>query len=213
MNSLNFQPELVAKCILNTTPRSTIKNAMDLSTTSTLFHRIINSETFFKGLVDLVEANHFLLKGNWSCFKDRYFELRGACLFKTDDFPGAIFGDALVSEEGVEVFSFFHDICNFKLNEVSEFNQIVIPENLRIPPKPTSQDSPFVARSEKYLAINDKTDSSVYIYTPDGSECLNRLDLSGEIYQLTIIDNMLYVLESGGRFYSLIVYNLELTDC
>lgn len=206
MINLHIQPELVARCILSGRSKETIKNAMRLSATSKLFHEFINSSEFFKGLLQSVGDGYIMLKS--SCFKDRYFELRSLCLPKTELFPGAMFGEALVNEDGVEFFSFEEGIEHFKLKEDRELNIITIPENMRgeRDPEYFIRFSPFVERSKDYLAINDRSDSYVYVFKPDGKECLAKYKVEQKIAQISIQGNRLFVVSVGA---TLSVFNLE----
>lgn len=207
---INVQPELVVKSILGSNSKEAIKNALLLSTTSKLFHKIINSHPFFEAFVTLMGSDYLLpqlnsMEGS-NCFKLKYFDLRNLYLKNNETFPGTVFGDAFVDEQGVEVVSFFNGIYSFKLIENLKFNPIVIPENMRVEPRVQWRTSPFVARSRDYLAINDRSDSCVYIFKPDGKECLAKFEVAGELSQIAIVGNYLCTVSLGD---TLNVFNLE----
>jgi hypothetical protein len=211
MINLTCQPELFVKCLLGSNSKNTVKNALHLSTTSKIYQGIINSEKFFKGFVDFMGEGHFLPKLNpsLSSFKDRYFELRNVCVINNKNFPGAIMGGALINGEDVELFSFDKGISSLILKENEMPNSIVIPEHMQIEPEGYSRPSPFVARSEKYLAICNKSDSCVYIFNPDGLECLAKHQVPEILSQIALQDSRLYLVMDWGMTSQIRVIDLD----
>lgn len=198
--------ELMAKCALSSKSNETVKNALLLASTSKVFQEIINSEEFFKVLIHQVRDD-YCLSAKLSSFKERYFELRRCCSSKIEDFPGVFFGDAIISDGEIELFEFLNGIDHFKLH--SDNHKIVIPENMKPFPSLIGNKMPHVVRSEKYLAISKMGDFSVYVFTPDGSQCLTRLDVPKEICQLDIKYNKLLVVIGQGGGDQLMAFDLD----
>lgn len=211
MINLHFQPELLAHCILVKNSNQNVKNVVHLCAVSKVFHSIINSEEFFKVLVLLAGSGHLLpfLTNGQSCFKNRYFELRGLMVSETEKSSGAMLGYALASVEGVELFSFSKEIRHFKLEKDPMSKAIVIPENIRSDFNGRTQHMPIVVRSKEYLAIHEGLDRCVYVCTLN-EEKWTRYDLSGKVCQMHMDGNQLFIVEGGGRFYNLTVLDLEL---
>ncbi len=201
-NIISTQPELVAKCIQS--PESTIKSALSLSATSHHFYKIVNSFDFFRFFSDQ--------KILGTSFKERYFHLRTCFSSKSETFQGAKFGDAIAHDNDVEVFSFNEMIYKFKLKEQTISQTLAIPKDLQINPNQNPRISPFVASSKEYLAINDRHHSCIYVYTPDGTKCLERYDvqnIEGEISQVTILDDLLCVVVGELCSYQIVVFDLK----
>lgn len=213
MINLSFQPEIIAKCISNS------KTALSLSSTSKLFYKIVNSNDFFQGLVESAGSEHLLnpLK-NLNSFQKRYFYLRGQKLNKMETFRGTMIGVPSVHEEELEMFSFHREQCHYKLKNNTIFQKIVIPRDLHIPAKQNQRLLPFVKRSKDYLAICDPSNScssSVYVFSPDGSECLARCDIGdvkGEIHQLDFHEELLCITVGEFCSYKILVFNIETTE-
>lgn len=223
-SSLMVEPKLIAKCLVSDDVNAAFRSALALCGTSKICQYIINADSFFKDLVELIDPNHPLFdlrnesQGKAApeaserekiSFRRKYFDLRNIFLQKSETFPGTVFGEALVSEDGVEVISFHSGIESFKLKENSTFQSIKIPENMRIPPRQVYRESPFAARSEKFLAINHRSDSAIYIYTAEGVNCIAKYEVSGEICQLTIEGDLLCVVEQQpDESRNLVAFNL-----
>jgi hypothetical protein len=213
MINLDLPRELVAKCILDRDLNETVSNAVVLSLTSKVMQTFINSIEFFEAYAHMKGAGHFLPKLNQtlSSFKDRCFELRGLCFCKNETFSGAMFGDALINGGDVELFSFDKGISSLILKENETLNSIVIPEHMQVDPREYYRISPLVARSEKYLAVNDRSNSCVYIFTSDGKECLSKYEVKGVISQIAIHGNQLFVVEKDAPDSIVKVFYLKLT--
>lgn len=225
LSSLIVEPKLIAKCLVSDDVKAAFRGALALCCTSKVYQYIISSDPFFRDFVELIDPQHplFILmkesqgkttqeasEGEGTSFRHKYFDLRNTFLQKNETFPGAIFAEALASEDGVEVISFYDGIVSFKLKENSPFQSIKIPEEMRIPPRQVYRESPCAARSEKFLAINLRCDSAIYIYTPGGENCLAKYEVEGEICQLTIESDLLCVVEQqpdGSR--NLVAFNLD----
>jgi hypothetical protein len=149
------------------------------------------------------------LNQSLSSFKDRCYELRGLCIPKNETFPGAMFGDALINGENVQLFSFDKGISSLILKENEKFISIVIPEHMQVNPRQYYRISPLVARSEKYLAVNDRSNSCVYIFTPNGKECLSKYEVNGVIAQIALQGDRLYIVEIRELYTDIIMFNLE----
>jgi hypothetical protein len=209
MINLTCQPELVAKCILGRDLKETMKNAVVLSLTSKVMQTFINSYAFFEAYAQVMDSGHFLpeLKQPLSSFKGRCFELRGLCSKKTEEFPGVTLGDAWVDEEGVKLFSFFKELGHFQLKENFQFNPIEFPKDKPIDLSHFTVSAPSIAKSNEYLAVHG-SDSRVHFFNSDGKEYLSTFEVGGDIQQMAIQNNRLYVLSHIGTFY-LFVYDLE----
>lgn len=68
--------------------------------------------------------------------------------------------------------------------------------------------SPHVARSGRYLALNNGSSSSVSVFTADGETFLTEYDFTGIIFQLSLEDSMLYVVEKGDAKCHLLGFDL-----
>ena len=229
-SSLNFEPKIIAKCLVNDDDEAymAFKNALALCCTSRVYHHIISSDPFFKEFVKLIDPKHTLFsvdektqkeaaqnasENEQTSLKHKCFELRNTFLQKNENFPGVICGEALARKDGVEVISFDEEIVSYMLTENASFQSIEIPENMRVYRRQSERESPCAARSEKFLAINRQCDSAIYIYPPDGKNCLARYEVAGEICQLTIEGDLLRVVEKhldGSR--NLVAFNLELSQ-
>lgn len=177
MISLSVQPELFARCL------SSARCAVRVSGTSSELHEFINSKAF--------------LNMPGETYKERYFELRKVCDVKKEVFPVEIgFGDAVVDEEGVEVFSFSEKVCHFKLN--GDIKPLDIPINKPLNQQNYALKSPSAARSEKYLAVSG-ADAYVHIFKPDGKSFF--IQSVGHVRQIVLRDNLLYSVEETHDFY------------
>jgi len=200
MINLFLEKSLIAKCILADDAMTTIANATALSCVSKIFHETINSDAFFKNFVDLVDPHNpfLLLKQKLSTpknFTNKYLDLRSTYSHKSEKVQGTFFGSFLACEEGLEILSIDDDIISFKQKEGQwEPQSIQVPRELEVPHNETYRRSPYAARSEEYLAISRPQDSTVYIFDPKGKKCLGKCSVLGDIYQIAIKDNLLFIV-------------------
>lgn len=85
MNALSIMSipnELMPAFIWDSNPKKIMKNAALLSAVSKVFYSVVNSEEFFKGLLQLVGEDQFYLNGTSTCLKERFFEMRNFYLIK-----------------------------------------------------------------------------------------------------------------------------------
>jgi len=193
--------------------KTTIDNIVAFSLTSKVHQWIINSAPFFKEFMGSMDPQNAWLSKipEEQTFKKKYTELRNSFLLKNETYPGVTSGYALPRKKGVEIFSFDEGIKSFLLNENTPSKPIQIPEDKRIAPRLGFHLKPYVACSEKFLAIKQHcNNSTVYIYSPDGEQYLARFVVERDICQLVIHDSLLCIVEMNENgIRNLVIFNLE----
>jgi len=213
LKSLLTESTLLAKCILADDAKTAVKNALALSCISQIFNKTINSDAFFKNFLGLVDPhNPFYLQKQAELssrsFKNKYLELRSAFSRGTETIPGTFYGDVLASIEGLEILFIDESVISLKQKDSWKPQSIQIPAEMEVDPNEIYGPRPFAARSEKYLAINRRSDSTVYLYDAKGEHCLAKYSVLGEIRQIAIKDDLLFVLEQS-EASSLNVFKLD----
>lgn len=202
---------LLVKSLTGTDLKVTIRNAERLSMASKVFNQMIHSEPFFKALASTMEPDPFfyskLEKHETQLLKHRFLDLRG--IFRQDNktYNGVPDGETWVSERGLEFISFKDRIIqSTKLGESSSFNAL----DKWSTPILDSRSAHFDARSDKYFVINNGTDRNVDVYTADRQEFLACYEIFGDICELTIEGNQLFVFERQlDGIFMLHAFNLE----
>ncbi len=218
-NSLLVETGLIAKCLWNVDPKIIIRNASALACVSKNFRDCISSKIFFDYLVRSIEPDIELLEKNSSSepvevngsFKKKYTHLRTSYSKNLEDFYGDYFADVWVNKDlEVELVFFNQKIQCVQLKKDSNIKELIIPEALRVPSRSHSREFPFAVRSEKYLAINQRYDSAIYIYSSTDNKCLKRYLVEGDICQVVIQGEFLYVMQNNTQGEcKLKVFNLQ----
>jgi hypothetical protein len=202
MINLTVELGLMAKCLVRTHPQETFENALVLCATSQIFHKIINSDAFFKALVYALDPKHPFLYSKQdpaeASLKHKFLDLRHYFSYKIETLNGA-YGVSCISEVGIKLISFNDELQN-NLTVISSSSCTI----LRL----GSRASFCEFHTDQYSAIN-REDSIVEIYKRGKEDCLKRYQFEGEICQITIQNSQLYVIEHEDEVCYLNYYNLE----
>lgn len=220
--SLSIEPTLIAKCLIVDDFNITMNNVIALGCTSKANQGMIKTDLFFKKIVELIDPNHpFFLtvpeNKQDTSFKQKCYELRNCFLKDIKEFSESFIGEAYVGEEGIEVISWGKEILSLKLNNILIRKPTKIFEDIKFDHDTATQfineaNAPYVARSERFLALNFPFDSTINVY--ENEILLAKFKVEGSISQLEIKDDFLYVLINSGGYYNqgdayIVVFNLK----
>lgn len=209
---LNVEPALVAKCLLGPSSVKTFNNVLALGSTSKVYHLMTNSAPFFRSLVHSLDPAHpFLEKEEGSLsFKQKFWDLRHCFWLKSETFLMSKRSIPFANKEGVELVSFHDGIHWSKLEKNAKSHTLLHSNEMNINPEWLFQRD-LAASSEKYLAVYTRVDSRVHIYTAVEKAHLATYVREGEIHQLAINGDFLFVVETFPfDVCYLNVFNLEL---
>lgn len=217
--SLGIETKLIVQCLYNQAAHTTVKSTIILSRTCHLFHTIINSEAFFNCFIYIkiprLSSHTFKEIQSKTSFKDRYFNLRKCSDTSCQTGPGIGFGMALTQDNGIKFITVSDKDISFRLNNELLSKKIHIPETRQ---RNLCQECSHAAHSKDFLVFVRKFDAAIYVYTADGSTRLGIYEPDAAIIQLTIENNLLYVVEKNGGLCDmsapcfLVIYNLNLPE-
>lgn len=207
----NYEPALLARCLLGTTSIKTLNNALALCCTSKGYYTQIKTAAFFKGLVWVLDPYHPFLILNKTIdpnrsFKQNFWEMRNCSLVKTEIFTGMAFYKAFANNEGVGVVSFNDGIQISELKENGKYHTLVASNAMDVELNSENR----VAFSDDYIAVSSGKDSKIYVFTAAEKALVVMYEIEEEVLDLKIAGDILYIKKSPWQFPEWIVCELKM---
>lgn len=199
---------VMPRVVLGNYTSETCVMASILSRTSRVCYKVMNSEEFFKGFVQLISStfSHFFLPSASLSIQAIYNDARRQFLLKTDIFDRE-YGALIAFQEKAEVIATSPHLLSYELDQDSVPVKITIPETNAF----TREDVCSASVSEKFLALHRLGGVVIHICEVDSKRYLATYQVDRPILQTTIENDHLYVLVGDDSYHrdSLWVFDLS----